>query len=134
MSDSKKQSLIVIGISMIIIAGILLYFALSQPKYYVDVNATTAVPATSAATADFNGDNTEHTTTSSSVNTVSYPLNINTCTAEELTTIDGIGDKTASAIIEYRGVLGGYTSLEQIKEIKGIGEGTYEKISPYLCL
>ena len=64
----------------------------------------------------------------------SFPVNLNTCTAQELTAIDGIGDTRASAIIQYREYLGGYTSVEQIKEIKGIGDALYEKISPYLTV
>lgn len=65
---------------------------------------------------------------------VSYPLNLNTCTAEELMTISGIGEVKASDIIQYREYLGGYTSVEQIKNIKGIGDKIYEKISPYLTV
>lgn len=65
---------------------------------------------------------------------VSYPLNINTCTMEELMTIDGIGESKADAIIQYREYLGGYTSVEQIKNIKGFGDATYEKLSPYLTV
>ena len=49
-------------------------------------------------------------------------------------TIDGIGEVKANNIIEYRDYLGGYTSVEQIKNIKGIGDGVYEKISPYLTV
>lgn len=65
---------------------------------------------------------------------VSYPLNINTCTMAELMTIDGIGESKADAIIQYREYLGGYTSVEQIKNIKGIGDVIFEKISPYLTV
>lgn len=66
--------------------------------------------------------------------TVSYPLNLNTCTAQELISLDGIGEKKANDIIEYREYLGGYTSVEQIKNIKGIGDSVYEKVSPYLTV
>lgn len=65
---------------------------------------------------------------------VEYPLDLNTCTAEQLMTISGIGEVKATDIIAYRQYLGGYTSVEQIKEIKGIGDKTYEKISPYLTV
>lgn len=49
-------------------------------------------------------------------------------------TIDGIGEAKASAIIEYREYLGGYSSVDEIKNIKGIGEALFEKLSPYLCV
>ncbi|MCD7723489.1 MAG: helix-hairpin-helix domain-containing protein [Clostridiales bacterium] len=81
---------------------------------------TTAAPATTAAA-----------TTALSV---SYPLNLNTCTQEELETLDSIGEARAYAIISYREYLGGYTSTEQIKDIKGISDGIYEKIKDYITV
>ena len=63
-----------------------------------------------------------------------YPLNLNTCTVDELITIDGIGEAKASAIIEYREYIGGYSSVDEIKNIKGIGDVLFEKLSPYLCV
>ena len=60
--------------------------------------------------------------------------NLNTCTASELTVLDGIGESRAAAIIQYREYLGGYTSVAQIKNIKGIGDKLYEKIAPYLTV
>jgi comEA protein len=65
---------------------------------------------------------------------VTYPLNLNTCTYDELITIDGIGDVKARSIIEYRDYIGGYTSVEQIKNISGIGDSVYEKVAPYLTV
>ncbi len=63
-----------------------------------------------------------------------YPLDLNTCTVDELITIDGIGEAKASAIIEYREYIGGYSSVDEIKNIKGIGDALFEKLSPYLCV
>ena len=48
--------------------------------------------------------------------------------------IDGIGEVRAAAIIAYRNELGGYTSVEQLKNIKGIGEATFAKIAPYVTV
>lgn len=65
---------------------------------------------------------------------VSYPINLNTCTAEELMSIENVGESRANAIIEYRDYLGGYTSVEQLKDIKGIGDATFAKIEPYVTV
>lgn len=124
MSSSKKQSLIIIAIALIIIGVILAVFALSQPKVYVDSSHTLV----SESQQD---DVTEEKQTATEMN-VNLPLNINTCTYEELLAIEDIGEARASAIIEYRDALGSYTAVEQIKDIEGIGESLYEKISPYL--
>ncbi|MFV0401902.1 MAG: ComEA family DNA-binding protein [Oscillospiraceae bacterium] len=65
---------------------------------------------------------------------VYFPLELNAATAEELMMIPRIGEVTASRIVEYRQQLGGYSQLEQLMDIKGIGEKTYQEISQYLYL
>lgn len=148
MKSSKRQSLIVIGFGLIILSGIILYFALSMPR--ISISSTDNTYQYSQISTYSQTDNTVDNSVSqniqSSDNSVSfnnsnndivikaYPINLNTCTAQELMSIDGIGEKKASDIIEYRDYLGGYTSVEQIKNIKGIGEGTYEKVAPYLTV
>ncbi len=54
-------------------------------------------------------------------------ININTATAEELTALNGIGQAYAKRIVAYRQSHGSFTSLEQLTNIKGIGERTLEK-------
>lgn len=151
MSDSKRQSIILTGVGLIIIGAIILGFALSQPKVAVSSLESDASVQSSQQTYDNedaslqtksnlqNYDESNYSQSDSAKQndqeaSVSYPLNLNTCTAEELMTISGIGEVKASAIIEYREYLGGYTSVEQIKNIKGIGDKVYEKISPYLTV
>lgn len=58
-------------------------------------------------------------------------VNINTASKEELMRIDGIGDAKADAIIEYR-KNNKFKSIEDIKEVKGIGQALYEKIKTYI--
>ena len=53
-------------------------------------------------------------------NAANAPININTATLQELTSIDGIGENRASAIIEYRQEHGKYQSVDDLKNIKGI--------------
>lgn len=55
-------------------------------------------------------------------------ININTGTLEELKTLNGIGDSKAKSIIEYREQNGGYKSIEDIKNVTGIGEKMFERI------
>lgn len=123
MSDSKRQSLIMTGIALLLLSGLLLYFSLSQPK--VSKEETTAFSSASS---------TEYQVKVSVRDGVAYSVNLNTCSVEELMNIDGIGESRASAIIEYRNYIGGYTSVDQIKNIKGIGDALYEKVAPYLCV
>lgn len=55
-------------------------------------------------------------------------VNINTATVEELCGIPGIGSTRAAAIVAYREKAGGFSSVEEIMNVSGIKEGTYEKI------
>ncbi len=61
-------------------------------------------------------------------------ININTAGLEELQTLKGIGPAKAQAIIDYRDKYGGFVSPEEITEVKGIGEGTYQKIKDAICI
>ena len=59
-------------------------------------------------------------------------VNINTCTLEELLSINGIGESKAKSIIEYRENIGLFTSKEDIMKVSGIGESLYDKIKDYI--
>jgi competence protein ComEA len=55
-------------------------------------------------------------------------VNINTATAEELSTLPGIGPTKAQSIIDYRTTSGPFQSIEDIKKVRGIGDATFEKL------
>ncbi len=61
-------------------------------------------------------------------------ININTCSAQELTKIPKIGLVKAQAIIEYRDNNGLFTSIEDIKKVKGIGDSLFEEIKIYITV
>ena len=55
-------------------------------------------------------------------------ININTATLEELMTLPGIGQTKANNIVNYRETNGKFNSIEEIQNVKGIGNSIYEKI------
>ncbi len=61
-------------------------------------------------------------------------LDLNTATKEQLKTINGIGDAFAERIIAYRDSHGGFQSVEELKNISGIGEKRYAQWSPYFTV
>lgn len=55
-------------------------------------------------------------------------ININTATKEQLMTLNGIGEVKAAAILEYRRENGNFYTVDELTNVKGIGEKTLEKI------
>lgn len=142
MKSDKRQTYILIGVGLIAVAAVLLYVCLSQPLFVAEPAATVEDSViTSAYTAAAPVSEEDAAAALSAQNTqaaadagVAFPVNLNTATMDELMAIDGIGEKRAALILAYRDTLGGYTSVEQIKNISGIGDTVYEKIAPYLTV
>lgn len=61
-------------------------------------------------------------------------INLNTANAEELMTLNGIGATRAQAILVYREEHGGFSSIEEIMNVQGIKEGTFEKIKDNIVI
>ena len=62
-----------------------------------------------------------------------HVISILTATKEEWMLLPGIGETKANAIIEYRNT-NGFQSIEDLKNVKGIGDSTFEKIKEYLTM
>ncbi len=58
----------------------------------------------------------------------SQKIDLNTATAEQLESVSGIGPVKAQAILRYREEYGGFSCLEELMEVSGIGEATFAKI------
>lgn len=61
-------------------------------------------------------------------------VNINTASKEELMSLPNLGESKATAIIEQRKKNGGFKSIDDIKEVTGIGEAIFEKIKDYITV
>lgn len=60
-------------------------------------------------------------------------VNINTAPVEVLVELDGIGETLAQRIVEYR-QQSPFKSVEEVMEVKGIGQGTFEKIKDHITV
>lgn len=61
-------------------------------------------------------------------------ININKASISELKQITGIGESTANKIIDYRDNVGKFKKIEDIKEVKGIGDSKYESIKDKITI
>jgi competence protein ComEA len=61
-------------------------------------------------------------------------VNLNTATKDELVALPGIGPAKAQAILDHRKAHGPFKSVEELKDVKGIGAKRFEKLKPELTV
>jgi len=61
-------------------------------------------------------------------------VNLNTATKDELVALPGIGPAKAQAILDYRAEHGGFKTVEELKDVKGIGAKRFEKLKADLTV
>lgn len=136
MEEEGRARYFILAASFFLIAALILYRTFSVPLLLpienLDVSASAYV---FASTEDSFASNV----ISSELNTVSetngiYLININTCSYEDLLSLNGIGPVKAQAIIEYRTLNGGFSSIEEITNVSGIGEKTFESIRGFITV
>ena len=64
----------------------------------------------------------------------SSPVNLNTATVAQLETLPGIGKSTAERILEYREKSGGFKKIEDLMNVRGIGEKSFIKLKPLVTV
>ena len=61
-------------------------------------------------------------------------LDVNQATAQELEQLPGIGPVLAGRIVEFRNSRGGFTNVDQLRRVKGIGRKTFERIRAFIAV
>ena len=72
--------------------------------------------------------------TSTAKASASGPLNLNTATVSQLETLPGIGKSTAERILAYREKSGGFKKIEDLMNVRGIGEKNFLKLKPLVTV
>jgi competence protein ComEA len=62
------------------------------------------------------------------------PLNLNTATAAELEKLPGVGPAVAARILEYRQKNGGFKKIEDLMNVRGIGEKSFLRLKPLITV
>ena len=65
---------------------------------------------------------------------VAPPVNLNTATAAELESLPGIGVRTAELIIAYREKNGGFKKIEELMNVRGVGEKSFLRLKPLITV
>jgi competence protein ComEA len=66
--------------------------------------------------------------------TATAPVNLNTATAAQIASLPGVGPKAAQRIIEYRQKSGGFKKIEELMNVKGIGEKSFLKLKSLITV
>ena len=122
--ESKIQSKILIGTGLIILGVIIVMSALRTPRIAVNTETVSATAATETTTV----------TTESTAPLPDYPPDLNTATAEDFMTIDGVGEHKAKLIVAYREQNGEYTDIYQLTNIKGFTPEFVDSLKPYITV
>lgn len=115
----------------------MLFYTLGIRMHSQPVELTVSAVNTSSVEVEISAsENTAQTTTTSpDVESVRKSLvNINTAVVDDLITLPGIGEERAKAIVRYRVMHGAFTSVEDLKEVDGIGDGIMEQIRDYVTI
>ena len=64
----------------------------------------------------------------------SGPINLNTATLDDLMTLPRIGEKLAQRILDYRAQYGRFSAPEQLMDVDGIGEATFENLKDFVTV
>jgi competence protein ComEA len=96
----------------------LLFVVLGLLAMAVAVPAAQKAPATKGAAAA----------------TASTPVNLNTATQAQLESLPGIGAAAAQRILEYRQKNGNFKKIEDLMNVKGIGEKSFLKLKPLITV
>lgn len=151
--DSKKIGVIFVAIGILAILSFLIYphlmektemavpvlksFDQSSIPESADMNISLDASEIWEDTAVKSDEGTllsDDQTRSETFSTVTFPIDINAATVEELMQIKGIGKVTAEKIVSYRENFGYFYSIEDLINVDGIGNNKLEKIRVYVCI
>ena len=101
-------------------------------------SAAASAPASSASASSSSASSSSASSSSVSSSTSGAAsgdlINLNTATASDLQKLNGIGEKKAEQIIAYRQEKGSFKSIDELKEVSGIGDKTFAAIKDQLTI
>lgn len=134
-SDANTKS---INLATILTDGSKIYIPFSSEESG-DNNELTNTETKDGISIKTNNSNSKEVLNTSNLKTTNNnilkdKININKANASDLMKINGIGESTANKILDYREHNGKFNSIEEIKEVKGIGEAKFKNIQNYITV
>lgn len=117
----KKEGTLLLALTLIFAAGLIGFFVGRNMPGQINVSAAETIPTVSRNYSD----DSEETAESVAQNAL---ININTADASQLKTLPGIGEKIAQRIIDYRNEHGTFSAVDELTYVDGIGDKTMDAI------
>jgi competence protein ComEA len=99
---------------------------------HAPITATMAPQAGAESTSGDTGESSTSTTATSGQS--SEQINLNTADKTKLQELSGIGDKKADQIIAYRQAHGQFKKIEELKDVPGFGDKTFDNLKSSICV
>ena len=129
LTKTERNVILFLVTTMILGAVIRLYQATFPALPQFDYRASDSTFAALSAASE---DSVSSVPTSMRTGEESGKLNINTATKQQLMDLPGIGEVTAERILKYRKERGKFTTIEDLRGVKGISKNKLERLSPMI--
>ena len=106
----------------------------TENQFTVEKSSTDHFTAETSNIDHFTAEKSSAEAPCSETNKISDKVNINTASLEELQSLKGVGPATAKNIILYREEYGAFSDIEEIMNVKRIGEKTFAKIKDFITV
>ncbi|HFL3264094.1 TPA: helix-hairpin-helix domain-containing protein [Clostridioides difficile] len=118
--------------------GVNLSVRLEDEQHYIIPKIGETISVTSSDDSDKSNQKNESRSESKNKSNTNMSneskVNINVATIEELDSLPGVGEATANKILQHREENGQFSSIEDIKNVNGIGDKKYENIKDLICV
>lgn len=105
-----------------------------QDKVYIPYKGEKTAAAPTAGMASNAAASSSSSSSSPAASSAAGKVNLNTATAADLQKLNGIGERKAEQIIAYREQKGGFKSIDELKEVSGIGDKIFDALKDQITV